>query len=133
MSVASTNLEMLRQVAAANSSPPDSGAQPEAPKPKRGRKAGASDELPIEFYNSRYKWERHYDAEHAKRVGHGDIPRYLEFSYGMFTATEPWQVELLRKIPHVFEADLDDVVICRNCGYGTKSLRDYEEHMASHF
>lgn len=130
----STNLETVRQIAAANSSPPveEAAPQPEVKRTKRS-KAG---ELPIEFYNSRFPHEQIFDPVDAnKRAGirTGDVGRYIQFNYGYFNAQEQWQVDLLRKLPYVFEADLDEVEICDACGYGTKSLKDYRRHVSTHF
>lgn len=134
MASASTNLEIVRQVAAAQNSPPAKDEpQEEAPKPRVKR---GGDDLPVEFYNSRYMFERIYDPVDAqKRKGQavGDVPRSVDFSYGYFLATQKWEVDLLRKTPHVHEADLDEPVRCGECRYVTKSLKDYQNHIATHF
>jgi hypothetical protein len=101
--------------------PPES-----AKKPKR---LPRKDDLPIFFYNSRYPNEKFIDPGDSNR----DAPRSFKFARGQFIAREQWQVNILRKKPHVYEADFDeDLTPCDICGYTTRSLRDYSVHMQKH-
>lgn len=126
-----TNLDIVKQVAAAHSAQtvaPDE-SPPEAP--ALVREEGG----PVFFYNAKYPNERIYDpVDASKRRGHqaGDVARSLEFRRGQFIATEPWQIDLLRKTVHVREADLEKAILCEQCKYTTKSLRDYQDHIRKH-
>lgn len=125
-----TNLDIVKQVAAAHSAQtvaPDE-SPPEAP-------AFKQDGGPVFFYNSRYPNERIYDPGDAQgRKGHqaGDVARSLDFRGAQFIAREQWQIDLLRKIPHVREADLEEPIPCEQCKYMTRSLRDYQDHIRKH-
>lgn len=128
--------DLLGQIAAANSTPPEPTTSPDATDGSSGKARAAtarlkstSSELPIWFYNARYPNEKFVDPKDKNR----DAPRSFKFARGQFIAKEPWQVEILRRKPHVFEADFDeDLDPCEVCGYTTRSLRDQQAHMRSH-
>ncbi len=135
-SVVKSDLDAVRQIAAAQAAKqaPDAAEEEVEAPVVLGRSRG--DEFPIYFYNSRYPNEYFYEPndanKHAGSAARGFTGRTFGFERGQFIATEKWQADILRKVPHVFEADSDEVHICEACGYGTRSFRDYKFHTKQH-
>ena len=85
--------------------------------------------MPVFFYNSRFPFETVVDPNDTNRKD----PRQISFVGGQFIATQQWQVDLLRQKNNVFEADTDaDLDPCPDCGYRTRSIRDFQNHIKKH-
>jgi hypothetical protein len=85
--------------------------------------------LPVRFYCSRYPYLTVVDPHDKNRI----TPRQLTFTRGQFIAKEQWQVDLLRGRANVYEADSDtDLEPCPECGYNTRSIRDFQQHIKKH-
>lgn len=130
-------LETLKQIAqeqAAQASSPTS-TTPTETGPQLKSISTSRTELPIYFYNSRYPFERVVDPVQANDPKKYPRPRAIDFVGGQFIATQQWQVDLLRKKKNVYEADVDSddrIDPCVECGYRTRSFRDFQNHIKKH-
>ncbi len=89
---------------------------------------------PVRYTNVRFPNQivlEHVDPQVAKRPNFDPaIKRELRFLNGSFLATEPWQIDAIERLPHIYKDDSPTAFTCPLCNFSSYSSEAYGAHMA---